>query len=131
MPQPDSNPPGRLAENILYFARALRAAGVPLGPGSVLDALAAAGLRPDGRLLAISTSGNSPNVVAAIEAAHESGMQVVALTGRDGGTIGELIGENDVHICVPAQSTARIQEVHLLTIHCLCDAIDCLLLGVD
>lgn len=82
-------------------------------------------------LLAISTSGNSPNVVAAITAAHESGMQVVALTGRDGGTIGELMVENDVHICVPAQSTARIQEVHLLTIHCLCDAIDCLLLGVD
>ncbi len=82
-------------------------------------------------LLAISTSGNSPNVVAAITAAHESSMQVVALTGRDGGTIGELMVENDVHICVPAQSTARIQEVHLLTIHCLCDAIDCLLLGVD
>lgn len=82
-------------------------------------------------LLAISTSGNSPNVVAAITAAHESGMQVVALTGRDGGTIGELMVENDVHICVPAQITARIQEVHLLTIHCLCDAIDCLLLGVD
>ncbi len=82
-------------------------------------------------LLAISTSGNSKNVIAAITAAQESGMQVVALTGRDGGSIAELIGENDVHICVPAQSTARIQEVHLLTIHCLCDAIDCLLLGVD
>ena len=82
-------------------------------------------------LLAISTSGNSKNVIAAIDAAHESGMQVVALTGRNGGSMGELIGENDVHICVPAQSTARIQEVHLLTIHCLCDAIDCLLLGVD
>ena len=82
-------------------------------------------------LLAISTSGNSKNIIAAITAAHESGMQVVALTGRNGGDIAELIGENDVHICVPAQSTARIQEVHLLTIHCLCDAIDCLLLGVD
>lgn len=82
-------------------------------------------------LLAISTSGNSKNVIAAISAAHESDMRVVALTGRNGGEIGELIGENDVHICVPAQSTARIQEVHLLTIHCLCDAIDCLLLGVD
>ncbi len=82
-------------------------------------------------LLAISTSGNSKNVIAAIQAAHEAGMQVVALTGRDGGGIGELMGENDVHICVPAHSTARIQEVHLLTIHCLCDAIDCLLLGVD
>jgi D-sedoheptulose 7-phosphate isomerase len=82
-------------------------------------------------LLAISTSGNSRNVIAAIEAAHESGLQVVALTGRNGGGIGELIAAKDVHICVPAQSTARIQEVHLLALHCLCDAIDCLLLGVD
>lgn len=82
-------------------------------------------------LLAISTSGNSKNVIAAIEAAHECGMHVVALTGRNGGQIGELTSGKDVHICVPAQSTARIQEVHLLTIHCLCDAIDCLLLGVD
>jgi D-sedoheptulose 7-phosphate isomerase len=82
-------------------------------------------------LLAISTSGNSKNVIAAIEAAHESGLSVVALTGRDGGLCGELMSTNDVHICVPAQSTARIQEVHLLTLHCLCDAIDCLLLGVD
>jgi len=82
-------------------------------------------------LLAISTSGNSSNVIAAVEAAHECGMQVVALTGRNGGKIGELIAGKDVHICVPAQSTARIQEVHLLTLHCLCDGIDCLLLGVD
>lgn len=82
-------------------------------------------------LLAISTSGNSPNVIAAIEAAHECALTVVALTGRNGGRIGELMGAKDVHICVPAQSTARIQEVHLLTLHCLCDAIDCLLLGED
>lgn len=82
-------------------------------------------------LLAISTSGNSKNIITAIEAAHECGMGVVALTGRNGGLIGELMGSKDVHICVPAQSTARIQEVHLLTLHCLCDAIDCLLLGVD
>ncbi|MBM3341593.1 MAG: phosphoheptose isomerase [Betaproteobacteria bacterium] len=82
-------------------------------------------------LLAISTSGNSKNVIAAIEAAHECGLAVVALTGRDGGKIGELINGKDVHICVPAHSTARIQEVHLLTLHCICDGIDCLLLGVD
>jgi D-sedoheptulose 7-phosphate isomerase len=82
-------------------------------------------------LLAISTSGNSGNVIAAINAAHECSLTVVALTGRNGGAIGELMTEKDVHICVPAQSTARIQEVHLLTLHCLCDAIDCLLLGVD
>ena len=82
-------------------------------------------------LLAISTSGNSRNVVAAIQAAHESQMGVVALTGRDGGKIREVLQPSDVHICVPATSTARIQEVHLLTLHCLCDAIDCLLLGVE
>ncbi len=82
-------------------------------------------------LLAISTSGNSRNVLAAIEAAHENDMSVVALTGRDGGKMGAVLGANDVHICVPANSTARIQEVHLLTLHCICDAIDCLLLGVQ
>ena len=82
-------------------------------------------------LLAISTSGNSRNVVAAIEAAHESQMTVVALTGRNGGKMAEALGPNDIHICVPANSTARIQEVHLLTLHCICDAIDCLLLGVQ
>jgi D-sedoheptulose 7-phosphate isomerase len=82
-------------------------------------------------LLAISTSGNSPNVVAAIEAAHESRLGVIALTGRTGGRIAEIIGGDDIQICVPAQSTARIQEVHLLTLHCLCDAIDCMLLGVE
>ena len=82
-------------------------------------------------LLAITTSGSSPNVLAAVEAAHECGMTVVALTGRNGGEMGELLSPDDVHICVPAQSTARIQEVHLLTLHCLCDGIDCLLLGVE
>jgi D-sedoheptulose 7-phosphate isomerase len=82
-------------------------------------------------LLAISTSGNSRSVLAAIEAAHECDMTVVALTGRNGGKIPELLESGDVHICVPAVSTARIQEVHLLTLHCICDAIDCLLLGVQ
>ena len=82
-------------------------------------------------LLAISTSGNSKNVIAAILAAHENGMSVIALTGRNGGTMAEALGPSDIQICVPAQSTARIQEVHLLTLHCLCDAIDCLLLGVE
>jgi D-sedoheptulose 7-phosphate isomerase len=80
-------------------------------------------------LLAISTSGNSANVVAAVRAAHERGMKVVALTGRDGGTLGNSLGAADIHICVPHPSTARIQEVHLLVLHCLCDGIDCLLLG--
>jgi D-sedoheptulose 7-phosphate isomerase len=80
-------------------------------------------------LLAISTSGNSGNVVAAVDAAHERGMRVVALTGKGGGRLNELILADDEHICVPHSVTARIQEVHLLTIHCLCDAIDASLLG--
>jgi len=87
--------------------------------------------QPNDVLLAISTSGNSPNVVEAIRAAHEREMRVVALTGRDGGAIGPLLKTMDAHICVPSDRTSRIQEVHLLTLHCLCDGIDCLLLGED
>ena len=82
-------------------------------------------------LLAISTSGNSRNVLAAVAAAHENDMSVVALTGRDGGRMTAALRPADIHVCVPAQNTARIQEVHLLALHCLCDAIDCLLLGVE
>lgn len=82
-------------------------------------------------LLAITTSGNSRNIIMAIEAAHECDMNVIALTGRNGGKVTEVLRTGDVHICVPASSTARIQEVHLLTLHCLCDAIDCLLMGVE
>jgi len=82
-------------------------------------------------LLAISTSGNSKNVLAAVGAAHENGMGVIALTGRNGGGMTAALNPSDVHICVPAQNTARIQEVHLLVIHCLCDGIDCTLLGVE
>lgn len=82
-------------------------------------------------LLAISTSGNSASIIEAINAAHDNDLSVVALTGKGGGEIGELLRDSDVHICVPNDRTARIQEVHLLTIHCLCDSIDCLLLGVE
>ena len=95
------------------FARQVRALG---HPGDVL--------------LAISTSGNSRNVIAAVHAAHESQMTVVALTGRGGGTLLDELASSDIHVCVPSMVTARIQEVHLLTLHCLCDGIDCLLLGV-
>lgn len=87
--------------------------------------------QPQDVLLAISTSGNSVNVIAAIDAAHEREMRVVALTGRGGGRIAELLTDRDIHICVPAERTARIQEVHLLTLHCLCDGIDCMLLGTE
>jgi len=80
-------------------------------------------------LLAISTSGNSPNVAAAAIAAQEREMRVVALTGKGGGRLGELLAPGDVHICVPHPRTMRIQEVHLLVVHCLCDAIDATLLG--
>ncbi len=75
-------------------------------------------------LLAVSTSGNSKNVIKAIEAAVARDMKIVALTGRDGGEIAGLLGTNDVEIRVPSSRTARIQEVHLLAIHCLCEIID-------
>ena len=94
------------------FAKQVRALG---GAGDVL--------------LAISTSGNSGNVVAAVDAAHERGMRIVALTGKGGGRIGELLTVDDVHICVPHTVTARIQETHILSIHCICDVIDANLLG--
>ncbi|WP_371736692.1 MULTISPECIES: phosphoheptose isomerase [unclassified Thalassolituus] len=82
-------------------------------------------------LLAISTSGNSANVVQAIQAAHERDMTVVALTGKDGGHMASLLTRDDVEVRVPANITARIQEVHLLVIHCLCDLIDCSLFGEE
>jgi len=87
--------------------------------------------QPNDVLLAISTSGNSANVMEAIRAAHEREVRVVALTGKDGGKMAGLLKEGDVHICVPSPRTARIQEVHLLVLHCLCDGIDCMLLGED
>ena len=80
-------------------------------------------------LIAISTSGNSANVLAAVEAAKAKEMTVIALTGRGGGKMRERLGETDVHICVPHERTARIQEVHILVLHCLCDAVDLQLLG--
>ena len=85
--------------------------------------------KPGDILLGISTSGNSENVCRAIAAAHERDMKVVALTGRDGGRMAELFEDGDIEIRVPAMRTARIQEVHLVVIHCLCDIIDSTLLG--
>ena len=82
-------------------------------------------------LLAISTSGNSHNVIHAIDAAHDRNMITVALTGRDGGKIRDMMSDRDFEICVSTQSTARIQEVHIMIIHSLCDLIDLKLLGQD
>ena len=82
-------------------------------------------------LLALSTSGNSLNVIEAIHAAHERQMGVIALTGRDGGQIADLMTADDILINVPVERTARIQEVHITIIHALCDAVDYMLLGGD
>ena len=80
-------------------------------------------------LLAISTSGNSANVMEAMRVAHELGLRVIALTGNGGGKMAAMLSADDVHICVPHKRTARIQEVHLLVLHCLCDGIDFQLSG--
>lgn len=96
------------------FSKQIRALGLP---GDVL--------------LAISTSGESHNIIHAIDAAHDREMYVVALTGREGGQIADLIQKNDIEIRVPSWSTARIQEAHLMVIHCICDLIDHQLLGVE
>jgi D-sedoheptulose 7-phosphate isomerase len=88
--------------------------------------LRAIGRRGDA-LLAISTSGNSANVLEALHAAHELGIRVVALTGNGGGKMVAALKPDDVHLCVPHKKTARIQEVHLVCLHCLCDGIDTLL----
>lgn len=87
--------------------------------------------QPNDVLLVISTSGNSVNVLAAIEAAHERDLRVVALTGKGGGTVAGMLREGDVHLCVEHDRTARIQEIHILAIHCICDGIDCLLMGEE
>lgn len=86
--------------------------------------------QPGDVLLAISTSGNSESVVRAAQAARKREMSVIVLTGQDGGNLAEQMTGNDVLICVPADNTARIQEIHLLIIHCLCDVVDSVLLGV-
>ncbi len=109
----------------------LTAVGNDYGYKAVFERQVRALGQPGDVLLAISTSGNSSSIVEAIRAAHDNELHVVAWTGKGGGEIGQILHDSDVHICVPSDRTARIQEVHLLTIHCLCDAIDCMLLGVD
>ncbi len=85
--------------------------------------------QPGDLLLAISTSGNSANILNAIKAAHDRNIHVIALTGNDGGKLAELLKEGDIEVRVPAVETARIQETHLLIIHCICDVIDYQLFG--
>lgn len=87
--------------------------------------------QPGDVLLAITTSGNSVNVLAAIQEAHEREMVVIALTGKGGGDVNSVLADTDIQLCVPSERTARVQEVHLLAIHCLCDGIDAMLLGED
>lgn len=112
----DSSTLTSIANDYAYkhvFAKQIKALG---NPGDVL--------------LAISTSGNSENVVFAAETAKERGLAVVALTGNEGGKLATMLDDTDVEIRAPGNSTARIQEIHLLTIHCLCDLIDRSLLGL-
>jgi D-sedoheptulose 7-phosphate isomerase len=85
--------------------------------------------QPGDVLLALSTSGNSANINLAVDAAHERGMACVALNGRNGGKLTAMLADGDVDICVVGPSTARIQEIHAIVIHCLCDLIDYQLLG--
>lgn len=85
--------------------------------------------QPNDILLALSTSGNSTNILHAIKAAHDRNVRVIALTGHDGGKIAGLLQENDIEVRVPAYDTARIQETHLLIIHCICDMVDFQLFG--
>src|SRR5260364_277306 len=85
--------------------------------------------RPSLAAIALCTSGNSENVLAAVDQAHESGMSVIALTGKGGGCARDALLDTDSHLCVPSASTMRIQEAHALIIHCLCDGIDIMLLG--
>lgn len=79
--------------------------------------------------IGISTSGNSPNVLRAMQQAHDNGMHVIALTGRDGGKMTQALSGNDVLLCVPHQRTMRIQEMHILLLHLICEGIDAHLLG--
>ena len=85
--------------------------------------------QPGDILLAISTSGNSTNIIHAVDAAHEREMNCIILNGREGGELAGMLQDDDVEIRIPGTSTARIQEMHIIAIHCLCDLIDLQLLG--
>ena len=107
----------------------MTAVGNDYGFDAVFERQVCALGQPGDILVAISTSGNSSNVIRSIEAAHEREMSVIALTGKGGGQIGDMLADTDIHLCVPHDRTMRIQEVHILLLHALCDGIDALLLG--
>ncbi len=121
--------PGLAAIALTTDSSILTAIGNDYGFDSIFSKQVQALGAPGDVLLAISTSGDSGNVIAAVEAAHAKEMIVIALTGHKGGKVRDLLTETDVLICVPHDRAARIQEVHLLTLHCLCDAVDLQLLG--
>lgn len=107
----------------------LTALGNDYGYETVFERQVEALGQPGDILVAITTSGNSPNVSRAVQAAHDRNMSVIALTGKGGGEMTDLLAETDVHLCVPHDRTMRIQEVHIVLLHALCDGIDALLLG--
>ena len=107
----------------------LTAVGNDYGFDAIFERQVSALGQPGDVLVAISTSGNSPNVIKAIEAAHEREMTVIGISGKGGGKFNELLYETDLHLCVPHDRTMRIQEVHILLLHAMCDGIDALLLG--
>ncbi len=107
----------------------LTAVGTDYGYDEIFSRQVSALGQPGDILVAISTSGNSPNVLQSIQAAHERDMHVIALSGKGGGRLNELLYETDLHLCVPHDRTMRIQEIHILLLHAMCDGIDALLLG--
>jgi D-sedoheptulose 7-phosphate isomerase len=121
--------PGLAAIALTTDSSILTAIGNDYGFNQIFSKQVQALGNPGDVLIALSTSGNSADVLAAADAAHDKDMTVIAFTGRGGGKLGARLLETDVHICVPHERTARIQEVHILALHCLCDAVDVQLLG--
>jgi len=107
----------------------LTAVGNDYGYAQIFSRQISALGHPGDVLVAISTSGNSANVQQAIQTAQEREMRVIALTGKGGGAMNDLLSTDDIHLCVPHDRTMRIQEIHILLLHMLCDGIDTLLLG--
>lgn len=123
--------PGLAGIALTTDTSALTAIGNDYGFDAVFSRQVQALGHPGDVLIGISTSGNSANVMQAIDAAHEREMTVIALTGKGGGKMIEMMQETDLHITVPHSRTARIQELHILILHCLCDGVDNVLLGAD